>query len=67
VTVVSAFLIPGSPLPYLRADNPPWRPIADGLKAAGAALKAGSFKSAKVHAYGPVYGNGATVVELRPN
>jgi 2-aminophenol/2-amino-5-chlorophenol 1,6-dioxygenase alpha subunit len=27
----------------------------------------GSFSSAKVHAYGPVYGNGAAVVELRPN
>jgi len=40
MTVVSAFLVPGSPLPYLKSDNPPWRPIADGLKAAGAALQA---------------------------
>lgn len=40
MTVVSAFLIPGSPLPYLKSDNPPWKPIADGLKAAGAALQA---------------------------
>lgn len=40
MTVVSAFLVPGSPLPYLKADNPPWRPIAEGLKAAGDSLRA---------------------------
>ncbi len=39
MTVVSAFLIPGSPLPHLKSDNPPWKPIAEGLKAAGAALQ----------------------------
>jgi len=40
MTVVSAFLIPGSPLPHLKSDNPPWRAIADGLKSAGTALRA---------------------------
>ncbi len=37
--VVSAFLVPGSPLPYLRPDNPPWRDLASGYRAAGAALR----------------------------
>ena len=27
----------------------------------------GSFKSANIHAYGPVNGNGAALVELGPN
>ncbi len=40
MTVVSAFLVPGSPLPYLRPDNPPWRPIAEGYEAAAQRLKA---------------------------
>jgi len=40
MTVVSAFLVPGSPLPYFKADNPPWRSIAEGLKAAGRSLHA---------------------------
>jgi 2-aminophenol/2-amino-5-chlorophenol 1,6-dioxygenase alpha subunit len=38
MAVVSAFLVPGNPLPYLRPDNPPWVPLNDGYKAAGAAL-----------------------------
>lgn len=38
MAVVAAFLVPGTPLPYLRPENPPWRPIADGYKAAGQAL-----------------------------
>lgn len=36
--VVSAFLVPGSPLPCLRPDNPPWQPIAAGFGQARAAL-----------------------------
>jgi 2-aminophenol/2-amino-5-chlorophenol 1,6-dioxygenase alpha subunit len=38
MTVVSAFLVPGSPLPYVRRDNPPWKKIAEGMEAAGRAL-----------------------------
>lgn len=38
--VVAAFLVPGTPLPYLKPDNPPWTPLAEGFKAAAAALKA---------------------------
>lgn len=40
MTVVSAFLVTGSPLPYLRPDNPPWQPIDAGYKAAGEAFRA---------------------------
>ncbi len=36
--VVSAFLVPGNPLPYLRPDNPPWVALNEGYKAAGSAL-----------------------------
>ena len=38
--VVSAFLIPGSPLPYVQRDNPPWGAMADAMDAAGKALAA---------------------------
>ena len=38
MAVVSAFLVPGSPLPYVKRDNPPWGKIATGLERAGAAL-----------------------------
>ncbi len=38
--VVAAFLVPGSPLPMLVRDNPPWKPFADGFAAARAALAA---------------------------
>lgn len=38
--VVSAFLVPGSPLPYLRSENPPWAQIASGYRAAARALSA---------------------------
>ena len=38
--VVSAFLVPGSPLPYLRSENPPWAAIASGYRAAARALSA---------------------------
>jgi len=36
--VVSAFLVPGSPLPLLRPDAPPWQPIYSGYQAAAKAL-----------------------------
>ncbi|MCG8695399.1 MAG: tRNA U-34 5-methylaminomethyl-2-thiouridine biosynthesis protein, partial [Minwuiales bacterium] len=35
MTVVSAFLVPGTPLPLLRPDNPPWAPLVAGYQAAG--------------------------------
>lgn len=38
--VVSAFLVHGSPLPYLRPDNPPWRALDSGYRAAAASLAA---------------------------
>jgi 2-aminophenol/2-amino-5-chlorophenol 1,6-dioxygenase alpha subunit len=40
MSIVSAFLIPGSPLPYVQRDNPPWGKIADSLDIAGKALLA---------------------------
>jgi 2-aminophenol/2-amino-5-chlorophenol 1,6-dioxygenase alpha subunit len=40
MTVVSAFLIPGSPLPYVQRDNPPWGSMAEAMEKAGAALAA---------------------------
>lgn len=42
MSVVSAFLVPGSPLPYARRDNPPWEPIAAAMETAGRALAASS-------------------------
>jgi len=38
MSIVSAFLLPGSPLPFVRRDNPPWGAMADALDAAGQAL-----------------------------
>lgn len=38
MTVVAAFLIPGSPLPYVHRANPPWGALASALEAAGTAL-----------------------------
>lgn len=38
MTVVSAFMVPGSPLPYLQRDNPPWGRLADAMDVAGQAL-----------------------------
>lgn len=40
MTVVAAFLLPGSPLPYVRRDNPPWGALADALDRAGQSLAA---------------------------
>jgi len=36
--IVSAFLVPGNPLPLLRGDNPPWEVLADAARSAGRAL-----------------------------
>jgi 2-aminophenol/2-amino-5-chlorophenol 1,6-dioxygenase alpha subunit len=38
--VVSAFLVHGSPLPFLRPENPPWKTLDTGYRAAAAALAA---------------------------
>lgn len=38
MAVVSAFLIPSSPLPYVQSDNPPWGAMADAMHKAGVAL-----------------------------
>ncbi|MBN9528701.1 MAG: tRNA U-34 5-methylaminomethyl-2-thiouridine biosynthesis protein [Alphaproteobacteria bacterium] len=38
MTVVAAFLVPGSPLPLLKPENPPWGRIAAGYQRAGRAL-----------------------------
>lgn len=40
MSVVAALLVPGSPLPYVRRDNPPWGALAGAMEAAGAALVA---------------------------
>ena len=38
--VVSAFLVHGSPLPFLRPNNPPWRELDAGYRAAAVSLAA---------------------------
>ena len=40
MTIVSAFLVPGNPLPYLRPENPAWSALADAGHEAGSALSA---------------------------
>ncbi len=40
MTLAAAFLVPGSPLPYLRKDNPPWSGLAAGYEKAARALSA---------------------------
>ncbi|MDT8320560.1 MAG: tRNA U-34 5-methylaminomethyl-2-thiouridine biosynthesis protein [Xanthomonadales bacterium] len=40
MTVVSAFLVPGSPLPFVQPDNPPWGELAQAMQVAGQALAA---------------------------
>lgn len=40
MAVVSAFLVPGSPLPYVQRDNPPWGALAEAMERAGKALAA---------------------------
>lgn len=38
-TVVAAFLVPGSPLPMVHPDNPPWGRLADAMTRAGEHLE----------------------------
>lgn len=38
MAVVSAFLIPGSPLPYVQQENPAWRSFAEAMNRASMAL-----------------------------
>ena len=38
MTIVAALLVPGSPLPQVARDNPPWGALAKAYEAAGAAL-----------------------------
>lgn len=40
MTIVSAFLMPGNPLPFLKPDNPPWKILADAALTAGKNLRA---------------------------
>ena len=40
MTVVAAFLVPGSPLPLLKPDNPPWARLVNGYRAAARSLAA---------------------------
>ena len=49
MSVVSAFLVPGSPLPRIQNSNPPWNAMARGLSAAGAALASASPDSIVVY------------------
>ena len=43
MSVVSAFLVPGSPLPYVQRDNPPWGEIAGAMETAGKSLVASAL------------------------
>ena len=38
MSVVSAMIVPGSPLPYVRSDNPPWGRLAEAMTCAGESL-----------------------------
>jgi 2-aminophenol/2-amino-5-chlorophenol 1,6-dioxygenase alpha subunit len=38
MAVVSAFLVPGSPLPYVHPENPPWGKLAQAMQSAGKSL-----------------------------
>ena len=38
MSVVAGVLLPGSPLPLLAPDNPPWTPLVEGMERAGAML-----------------------------
>jgi len=40
MSVVSAFLVPGSPLPMVKGDNPPWAALAEAMTTAGERLRA---------------------------
>ena len=47
--VVAAFLVPGSPLPYVRRDNPPWGRLAAAMEQAGRSLEASGADSIVVY------------------
>lgn len=49
MSVVSAFLVPGSPLPFVQRSNPPWGALADAMDQAGAALKAAQVDTLVVY------------------
>ena len=40
MSIVSALLVPGSPLPYVARDNPPWGALATAMESAGQLLAA---------------------------
>ena len=40
MAIVSAFMLPGSPLPFVQRDNPPWGKLATAMEQAGKALAA---------------------------
>lgn len=40
MAVVSAFMVPGSPLPYVQPENPPWGELAKAMTTAGKSLAA---------------------------
>ena len=40
MSIVSAFIVPGSPLPELRSDVPGWHQFKQAMRQAGTALKA---------------------------
>lgn len=48
-SVVAAFLVPGSPLPSVRRDNPPWGRLAAAMEAAGAALESSGAETVLVY------------------
>lgn len=47
--VVAAFLVPGSPLPFVRRDNPPWGRLAAAMEQAGAALEAAGAETIVIY------------------
>ena len=49
MTVAAAFLLPGSPLPYVRPDNPPWGALASAMRAAGDSLTAANVDTIAVY------------------
>ena len=49
MAVVAAFLVPGSPLPYFKPDNPPWSGLANAMQQAGNALAQSGAESVVVY------------------
>ncbi len=52
MAIVSAFLVPASPLPYVQPNNPPWGRLAEGMKAAGASLMESSPDTIVIYSTG---------------